>query len=111
MPTRDLTLDDLSLASVERFRVTVRKDGAAWDLSDGTVTIKLVRPDKTVSVEAEMTAEDGEGGVFYYDTLVTDLDEAGYWSASLRIVDNAPAVPVSKDYPYSIGFYVADPEG
>lgn len=106
---RDITLSDLAVGSVERLRATVRKDGAAWDLSSGVVTITLIRPDKTVSVTEEMVAEDAAAGVFYYDTTVDDVDAPGYWVVTVTVEDAATSPPTVKRYPYSMGFYASDP--
>ena len=99
-----ITLRDVNIASVDRFRVTLRKDGAIWNLSAGSVQFVFEKPDRVTQLVVNATAENAAAGIFYYDTLVTDFDVTGQWTMNVRVTDGS----VVKRYPYEIGFRVND---
>lgn len=101
--TRDIDLGQFATGSVDRIRVTITKDGEEWVLSSATVTYTFTSPSGT-SFDRAATVEDAAGGIAYYDTTTTDLDESGYWRLEVTVVDGA----VTKRYPYEISLYVSD---
>lgn len=101
-PTCDASCDDdidlgtFATGSVDRIRITIKKDGVAWTGID-SVTLRLRDPDGNES-DLAMTLETPDAGVWYYDTLTTDIDESGDWTAGLKVVDGA----ITKWYPGEI---------
>lgn len=104
--TRAIDLGEFNTASVYRFGpVTIKKDGAAWDLSAGSVAFRFESPDRTTQTSVPATAlTDGSDGLFYYDCTVTDFTQVGDWTMGITVTDGAN---VTK-YPYEIGFHVND---
>jgi hypothetical protein len=86
---------------VDRIELTLTKDGVAWDNID-SVALTFQKPDRATEFTRAMTLD--SGNVWYYDTAVTDLDEAGYWTARVTITDGA----IVKTYPYEIALIVVD---
>lgn len=104
MATLDINLGEFNTGSVDRIRATITKDGAVWNLSSGTVTLTFEKPDRATQFSRSMVAENAAGGIFYYDTTTTEIDETGWWTVTMTVVDGA----VTKIYPYEIGFHVSD---
>lgn len=102
--TREINLGEFSIGSTDRFRATITKDGVAWDLSAGTVTLTFEKPDRSTQFTRAMVAEDASGGVFYYDSTTDEIDTVGWWTCQVRVTDGS----VVKRYPYEIGFFVVD---
>lgn len=62
------------------------KDGVTWDLTSATVSLLLKKPDGTTLTRSASIAAPATAGIAYYDTLTTDLDVAGIWHRSWKIV-------------------------
>lgn len=73
-----------------KFRATITKDGAVWDLTAATVTIVFVPPYSAAEFSKTVTKENAAGGIVYYVTaagLTPDLDVAGQWKLYFHILD------------------------
>ena len=99
----DISLGRFAKNGVYRLRVTILKDGVAWAGID-SVSLILEKPDRETQATKPMTMENDAAGIWYYDTLTTDLDQAGYWTATAFVTDGL----VTQKYPDEISFYVAD---
>jgi hypothetical protein len=51
-----------------------------------------------------MVLENDVTGEWYYDTVITDFVDAGYWTVRLRVTDG----DVVKDYPYEISLHIKE---
>lgn len=100
----EINLGEFNIASVDRIRITITKDGTAWNLSSGSVVLRFEKPDGETQFSRDMVAENAAGGIFYYDTTITDLDTVGYWNLGVWVTDGA----VVKRYPYAITLHVND---
>lgn len=100
----EINLGVFNVGNVDRIRVTITKDGVAWNLTSGTVVFRFKKPDRTTTFDRNATAESASGGIFYYDTLTTDFDTAGDWTMTVIVTDGT----VYKKYPYEIAFTVVD---
>lgn len=103
MATTTLDLGRLSVGNVYRFRVTITKDGAAWNLSSGSVQIVFEKPDRSTTITQNMVAENAAGGIFYYDNAAAEIDTEGYWGLTIIVTDGT----VVQRYPYEIGFHAS----
>jgi hypothetical protein len=99
----DVTIGPFNKGSVERLVVTLKKDGVAWAGID-SASLVLEKPDRETRVSKSMTLLDDATGKWYYQTTTTDLDTAGYWTATVEVTDGG----VVKRYPHEIGFEVTD---
>jgi len=61
------------------FQLTARKDGAIWDISGATVSLRLRKPDGTVLTPLDASITDGPAGVARYTTDTDLLDSVGDW--------------------------------
>lgn len=103
--TKEVFLGEFNVGSVDRIRATITKDGETWDLSGGSASLRFEAPDRATQFDRAMVAEsDGSDGVFVYDTEIADIDQAGYWTLRLKVVDGA----VVKVYPYEISLHAVD---
>ncbi len=102
----DTTIDlgRVNIGDVDRFRVTIKKDGIAWNLSSGSVAITFEKPDRSTQFSRSMTGETPVSGIFYYDTVITDIDAVGWWTLRVRVTDGS----IQKSYPHEIGFYAGN---
>lgn len=100
MATEDIQLGKFSIASTDRLRFTLSKDGAAWTGVD-SVSLTFRRPDGTEIIRAA-TLE--SGAVWYYDTLTTDLLVPGSWLLGVTVTDGA----LVKTFPHAISLAVFD---
>ena len=98
----DLDLGVFHVNSVDRFRVTVKKDGVPWADLQG-VTLVVESPDRATRQTFPMLAEDVSEGVWYYDTDPADIAETGWWTATVEV---EAAGGIVKRYPHEIGFLV-----
>ena len=64
-----------------RLRTTLNTDLAGYN----TVEYKIEKPDNTVLTKP-CTPEDVDNGIVYYDTILNDLDQAGYYHIQTQIV-------------------------
>lgn len=103
MATKEISLGEFNLASVDRLRATIKKDGVAWTGID-SVQLIFEKPDRLTQFTRTMTVESDVSGIWYYDTLTTDLDTVGWWNITVKVTDGA----VVKKYPYDIGLHVND---
>ncbi len=103
MSCGDLELEEVNVGDVQRLRFTITKDSIVWNLIAGSVVLKFRRPTGT-TFSRSMTAESAVDGIFYYDTVTTDLDVAGTWLLSLVVTDG----PIVKTYPHEISMEVVD---
>lgn len=88
----------LTVGSTYRFRVTVQKDSATWDLSAATVQLKMRKPAGTILTFSASLVSGGTGGIAQYESDTVDLDTAGVWRRSWWITDGdvvARSIPVS----------------
>jgi hypothetical protein len=99
-----INLGVFNIESVERIRFRIKKDGANWDLSSGSVSLKFEKPNRSTQFDRDMVAEDAAEGLFYYDTTITDVDTAGFWHLGVTVTDGATV----KKYPYEITFKAND---
>ncbi len=104
---RDILLDDVNVASVVRIGpVTIKRDGVAWDLSNGTVSFVFEAPDRSTRVTvAAIEYTDGTDGKFYYDSSVTDFTQEGDWTMGITVTDGADG-PFK--FQHEIGFHAND---
>lgn len=98
------SFDPVNKSNVDRFTVSIAKDGEPWNLATGSVTILFKTPNRSTVYERSMVASDASQGEFYYDTLTTDLTLVGSWLVGIRVIDGS----VVKDYPYEISVQVVD---
>lgn len=98
---RVIDLGAFAVGSVDRIRVTLLKDDVAWNLASAVVTFTFIPPSGE-DFDRTATVESASEGIAYYDTTTTDLDEVGYWTLRVTVVDGA----VTKVYPYDINLNV-----
>lgn len=80
--------EPLTTLSTYRFKLTATKDGATWDLTGATVTLKLRKPDGTqVTKSASLLV--AASGTAYYDCSTSDLGDPGRWYKSWRVVQSS----------------------
>ena len=75
-----------------RFLVTVEENGSGVNLSGASsLTLNFRKPSDAIVAKSGALLSDGSAtsGVMYYDTLVGDLDEVGYWKLQGKIVLSA----------------------
>jgi hypothetical protein len=105
MATQDIDLGEFHIGSMDRFRLTIKKDGIPWSGID-SVVLTFEKPGRSNTATTQFTRnmqfEDVTGGIWYYDTTVDDLDVTGYWTLGVKITDGS----VVKKYPYEISFHV-----
>ena len=89
--------------SVDRLRATITKDGVAWAGID-SVLLTFEAPDRETVFTRSMLVENDSQGIWYYDTLTTDLTEVGYWTIGMKVTDGT----IVKKYPYPISLYVGE---
>jgi len=84
-----------------RLRNTITRDGAAWNLAGGTVSVIWVTPGGTQMSALAATAQSGGGdGIYYYDVTTTFFDTTGLWQLTWKAVDASGNV--GYDGPYAI---------
>lgn len=86
MPVTASDDDPWVVGNTHRVEVAVLKDGEVWDLTFATVQFLLRKPSGTLLTKT-MTVSDADAGLAYYDTLTTDLDEAGDWALAFRVTE------------------------
>lgn len=101
--TKDIKLLDKAYNGVHRFRFIIKKDNVVWADID-SVLGTFEKPDRVTTFSVALTAESVANGIWYYDTVVGDLDEVGYWSLAIEVTDGV----VILEYPYEIGFRVTN---
>lgn len=67
------------------FTLNAKKDGVIWDITDGTVTLTLKKPDSTILGPYTATVSNGPGGVAHYQVSNSILDESGDWSRQWKV--------------------------
>jgi hypothetical protein len=77
-------MNQLTVGSQYRFRATITKDGAVWNITGATVTLHLKNPSGTTSIKSASILSATNGQV-YYDSAAADLDVAGQWKRSWKI--------------------------
>jgi hypothetical protein len=98
----DVDLGVFNVGDTDRIEFTVTKDGVPWDLSVAAVTLVFEKPDRSTQFSRLMTSN--AAGVCTYDTTEGDIDVAGWWTLTVKIVDGL----VKKRYPHTIGFEAVD---
>lgn len=101
MATGAYALGTFNIASVDRLRFTLTKDGVTWD--PGTVNLYFEQQQGSGLTLTKTAITRESAGVFYYDTLVTDFPApayAGSWKVAVEGIDGA----VRKRYPFDISF-------
>lgn len=104
MADEDIDLGIVNIGSTDKFQFTIKKGGVIWDLSNGTVTVTFEKPDRTTQFTRAMSSLDATTGVFSYTTTTSEIDEVGWWTLQVRVIDGA----ITKRYPGEISFYVRD---
>lgn len=74
----------LIVGSTYRFTLTATKDGSAWDISGGSITLTLIDPGGNATGYAASIVS-GPAGTARYDGAVGLLDEAGVWRRSWTV--------------------------
>lgn len=97
----DVRLSDKSVGGTYRFEFPLTKNDDVWTEVD-SVAILFVRPDGTTVGPYECTLIEPDEGVWFYQTVPTDLDTVGYWSIRMTVTDG----PVEIVWPYEIAFRV-----
>lgn len=70
-----------------RFLATIKDDGIIVDISQAiSITMIFKKPDDEVVHKIGTLLSDGTDGQVYYDTIVGDLDEAGYYKLQAKVV-------------------------
>lgn len=70
--------------------VTIKRDGAALDISDTTTrTIIIRKPSGTVDSHAGSFYTDGSDGIITYSITAGDIDEAGEYTIQGKIITDA----------------------
>ena len=75
----------LVVGSQYRFEATLTRNRAVWDLTGATVTINFKRSDGTTFTQSASLLAATTGQV-NYDCTTSDLDMAGNWTRSWKIV-------------------------
>lgn len=101
--TKVIDLGDFNVASNDRLRFTIKKNGVAWSTLTA-VTIIFLAPDDVTTFSRSMIVENASEGIWYYDTTITDVLTPGYWKLAFEVTDGT----LVKRYPYEIGMNVAD---
>jgi hypothetical protein len=104
MPSPELSFGTVNVENVDRLRMTIYKDDVPWDLTLGSVELTFSRKGVTETFTRTAVAEDAAEGIFYYDTTVTDLTEAGMWLIRVTATDG----DIVKTYPYEISLRVVE---
>lgn len=94
-----IRLKDKSVGGVYLLRFLLLKDGEDWTSVESAV-ISFRRPDGTYSPEVDLE-HDGTN-VWTYTTSQSDLDQVGYWVATVTATEGDVVVK----YPDEIGFLV-----
>jgi len=81
-----VSIDDKTVNGTYRFLYDIQKDGVTWTGID-SATIIFIKPDKTEFTKT-MTVLDDSQGLWYYDTVIGDLDVAGYWAVTIQVIDD-----------------------
>lgn len=93
-------MERITAGNQTTFRLEAKKDGVAWNLSNGSVRLLLYRPDRLVIARSAM-AVDAPGGVF--ECVVSGVDlpttQVGRWFRRWEITDGGavyqiPEVPI-----------------
>lgn len=85
-------------------RVSVKENGAPFNASTATTkTLKLRRPDGTVTTKTMTFETSGVDGVLVYTTLLNDLDQAGPWTGQVYL-----ELPTGKWHTEPFNFSVGD---
>ncbi len=100
----DINLGRFNVGNVDRLRVTITKDGAAWNLAIGSVSIRFETPAGVRGDWIPMLPESTIGGIFFYDTTTSLIDTAGDWKVGIKVIDGT----VTKIYPEEILMEVED---
>lgn len=113
LPLADIDLGQFNKGNTDRIQFTITKDGVAWNLSNAVVTATFKGPDRVPGPPTTFTVNmtkntDGSDGVYYYQTLTTDLTVAGWWTMGVQVTDNSASPPIIKKWPYQIGLKVND---
>ncbi len=66
------------------FELIAHKDAVIWNITGADVQLYLRKPSGDVAAYTA-TITDGLNGVAHYESLVTDLDEPGFWTRSWRV--------------------------
>ena len=67
------------------FQLLAAKNGVAWDISGGTVTLYLKKPDGTLLTKGATLTSPTTGQADYI-CLTTDLDQDGDWVKQWKVV-------------------------
>ena len=104
--------DNFNIGSVDRFRVFVKKKNPATGVYEPwanltEVKLKFEGPDRETSFVRSCVAEDALNGVWFYDSVPTDITEPGPWTVSVFVREFG----VEKTFAREIGFRVMDQGG
>lgn len=99
-----IDLGDININSVNRYSITVKKDGAAWDITGGAVTFTFHPPSAGTLLNRSATILTPASGLCYYDSVTTDITVAGNWAISIRVVVGS----IDLTYPGAIKFRAVD---
>ena len=73
------------IGNTHKFLLIAEKDGVAWDITGGTITLYLEKPNGALLTKSA-TIISGPAGTAYYTTLTTDLSAAGRWKRWWKVV-------------------------
>ena len=76
------------------------KNGSVWDISSGTVVLRLKKPDGTVLPLIEATITDGESGLAEYITD-DELDVDGDWEIQWSVTKGGVTLS-SRSVPFAV---------
>lgn len=82
-----MTLPYYAVGNTHKFRDTISKDGAVWDLTTATVYLVLVTPSGNELPAKVATIENAASGIAYYTTTTLDLNVPGLWRRYWRVTD------------------------
>jgi uncharacterized protein YfaS (alpha-2-macroglobulin family) len=103
MATYDINLGEFHVASTERLRATIKKNGVPWVGLD-SVEFIFEKPDQATQFTRNAVLENDASGIWYYDLTTTDIVTTGYWRLTVKVTDGGTVLR----YPYSIDFHVND---
>jgi len=99
-------LQPIVVGNTHDFVANFQKDGSTWNITGGTISLYLIKPNGVVLPPFSATITSGSGGVAHYAAAATVLDVPGEWK-KLWYVSVSGVVQRSTKIP----FMVYDSEG